>query len=57
MAMSEDVSEEEAYVFLMEELTKPTNLTPPYDPPKFESMISPNALTSFFTPQTLKLID
>jgi hypothetical protein len=29
---------------------------PPYDPPKFEPLISLNALTSCFGPQTLKLI-
>jgi hypothetical protein len=56
MAMSKDVSEEDAYVSPLEELPKPTNLTSPFDPPEVEPMISLNALTGFYVPQTLKLI-
>jgi hypothetical protein len=35
---------------------KPTDITPPSDPPEVEPVISLNSLTSFSSPQTLKLI-
>jgi hypothetical protein len=35
---------------------EPIDITPPSDPPKVEPVISLNALTGFFAPQTLKLI-
>jgi hypothetical protein len=56
MAMSEDVSEEEAIVSPVDEIPPPSNLTPSFDPPEVEPMISLNSLTGFSTPQTLKLI-
>jgi hypothetical protein len=56
MAMTEDVSEEEAVVPPMEELPPPVDLTPPSDPPEVEPVISLNSLTGFSAPQTLKLI-
>jgi hypothetical protein len=56
MAMSEDVSEEEANVSHVPEIPPPKDLPPPYDPLEVEPLISLNALTSFSTPQTLKLI-
>jgi hypothetical protein len=40
----------------MSESPESTNITPPSDPPEVEPVISLNALTSFSTPQTLKLI-
>jgi len=57
MAMFEDISKEEVDVSSMAKLPPLIDLTPPSDPPEVELMISPNALTSFSTPQTLKLID
>jgi hypothetical protein len=39
MAMTEDVSEEEVVVPPMEEIPPLVDLTPPSDPPKFETMI------------------
>jgi hypothetical protein len=35
---------------------KPTDITPPSDPPEVEPVISLNSLTGFSAPQTLKLI-
>jgi len=55
MAISKDVSEEDVEAPLMSVSPEPTE-TPPSDPPEVESIISLNALTSFFAPQTLKLI-
>jgi hypothetical protein len=40
----------------MPELPKSIDITPPTDPPKVEPVISLDSLTSFFSPQTLKLI-
>jgi hypothetical protein len=56
MAISEDVSEEDVEAPLVSESPKPTDITPPSDPPEVEPIISLNALTGFSTPQTLKLI-
>jgi hypothetical protein len=40
----------------VEEIPPPSDLTPPSYPPDVDLVISLNALTSFSTPQTLKLI-
>jgi hypothetical protein len=56
MAISEDVSEEDVETPLVSESSEPIDITPPSDPPKIEPVISLNVLTSFFAPQTLKLI-
>jgi hypothetical protein len=56
MAISEDVSEEDVEAPLVSESPEPTNITPPSDPPEVEPVISLNALTGFFAPQTLKII-
>jgi hypothetical protein len=56
MAISKDVSEEDVEAPLVLVSPKPTNITPPSDPPEVEPVISLNCLTGFFSPQTLKLI-
>jgi hypothetical protein len=56
MAISEDVSEEDVEAPLVSVSLEPTDITLPLDPPEVESVISLNALTGFFAPQTLKLI-
>ena len=56
MAISEEISEEYEETPSMYESPESTNITPPSDPPEVEPVISLNALTSFFAPQTLKLI-
>ena len=56
MAISENISEENVETPLVSESPKITDITPPLDPPKVEPIISLNALTGFFAPQTLKLI-
>jgi hypothetical protein len=56
MAILEDVLEEDVEPPLVSESPKPTNMTPPSDPPKVELVISLNDLTRFSAPQTLKLI-
>ena len=56
MAILEDVSEENVEAPLVSLSLESTNITPPLDPPKVEPVISLNALTDFFSPQTLKLI-
>jgi hypothetical protein len=56
MAISEDNSEEDIETPLVSESPETLDITPPSDPPKIEPVISLNALTSFSTPQTLKLI-
>jgi hypothetical protein len=56
MAISEDISEEDVETPLVSESPETTNITPPSDPPEVEPVISLNALTGFFVPQTLKLI-
>jgi hypothetical protein len=56
MAMYENVSKEEADVSPVVELTPPVDLTPPFDPLEVEQMISLDALTGFYAPQTLNLI-
>jgi hypothetical protein len=56
MAIVEDVSEEDVEAPLVSESPEPTNISRPSDPPEVELVISLNALTGFFAPQTLKLI-
>jgi hypothetical protein len=56
VAISEDISEENVSAPLVSLSPKPTDITPPSDPPEVEPVISLNALTGFSTPQTLKLI-
>jgi hypothetical protein len=56
MSISEDVSEEDVEAPLVSVSPKPTDITPPSNPPKVEPVISPNSLTGFSTPQTLKII-
>jgi hypothetical protein len=61
MAISEDILEEDVETPLVSESPESTDITPPLDPPpppprKIEPVISLNALTRFFAPQTLKLI-
>jgi hypothetical protein len=56
MAMTEDVSEEEAYASHVPKLPPPDDLSPPSDPSTIEPLISLNALIAFSAPQTLKLI-
>jgi hypothetical protein len=57
MAISKEISEEDEETPSMSKSPKSTDITPPSDPPKVEPVISLNALTSFSTPQPLKLID
>jgi hypothetical protein len=56
MAISEDVSEDDIEAPLVVVSPEPIDMTPPSDPPEEEPVISLNALTIFFSPQTLKLI-
>jgi hypothetical protein len=56
MAISEEILEEDEETPSMSESPESTNITPPSDPPEVEPIISLNYLTSFSTPQTLKLI-
>ena len=56
MAISEDVSEEDVEAPLVSVSHEPIDITPPFDPPKVEPVISLNALTGFSSPQTLNLI-
>jgi hypothetical protein len=56
MAISKDISKEDVETPLVSKSLETTDITPPSNPPKVESVISLNALTSFSTPQTLKLI-
>jgi hypothetical protein len=56
MAISEDILEEEVETPLVSESPETSDITPPSDPPKVEPVISLNSLTSFSSPQTLKLI-
>jgi hypothetical protein len=56
MVISEDVLEEDVEAPLVSMSPKPTDITPPSDPPKVELFISLNSLTGFSAPQTLKLI-
>jgi hypothetical protein len=56
MAIFEEISEEDKETPSMSESTESTDISPPSDPPEVEPVISLNALTSFSTPQTLKLI-
>jgi hypothetical protein len=56
MAISEDVSDEDDDVSLVEEIPQEDDPTSSYDPPELEPMISLNALTNFSSPETLNLI-
>jgi hypothetical protein len=56
MAILEDVSEEDVEAPLVSMSPEPTDITPPLDHLDVELVISPNALTGFSAPQTLKLI-
>jgi hypothetical protein len=56
MAISEDFLEEDVEYPLVSMSPKPTNITPPSDPPEVEPIISLNSLTGFSSLQTLKLI-
>jgi hypothetical protein len=56
MAISEDISEEDVETPLVFESPEINDITPPSDPSEVEPVISLNALTSFSSPQTLKLI-
>jgi hypothetical protein len=56
MAISEEISEENEETPSMFESPESIDITPPSDPPEVEPVISLNALTGFFAPQTLKLI-
>jgi hypothetical protein len=56
MAISKDVLEDYVEAPFMAESPKPTDMTPPSDPPKVEPVISLNALTRFSAPQTPKPI-
>jgi hypothetical protein len=56
MAISEDISKEDVETPLVSESHETTDITPPLYPPEVEPVISLNALTGFFAPQTLKLI-
>jgi hypothetical protein len=57
MAISKYISEEDVETPFMSESPKITDITSPSYPPEVEPIISLNVLTSFSTPQTLKLID
>jgi hypothetical protein len=56
MVVIEGLSKEYVVVPPVEELPPPSDLTPPFDPPDVDLVISLNALTSLSAPQTLKLI-
>jgi hypothetical protein len=56
MAISGDILEEDVETPLVSKSPKITNITPPSEPPEVEPIISLNDLTSFSSPQTLKLI-
>jgi hypothetical protein len=56
MAILEDISKHDVEAPLVAVSPKPTDMTPPSDPPEVELVISLNSLTGFSTPQTLKLI-
>jgi hypothetical protein len=57
IAISEEISEEDEETPSVSESPESTDITPPSNPPEVEPLISLNAFTSFFAPQTLKLID
>jgi hypothetical protein len=56
MAISEDISKEDVENPLVSESPEPTDITPPSYSPELEPVISLNPLTSFSSPQTLKII-
>jgi hypothetical protein len=53
---SKDFCDKEVEGFHVVELPEKVDPTPPFDPLEVEPVISLNSLTSFSTPQTLKLI-
>jgi hypothetical protein len=57
MAISRDILEEDVETPLVPESLEITDINPPSDPPKVEPIISLNDITSFSTPETLRLID
>jgi hypothetical protein len=56
MAILEDVSKYDVEAPPMVESPEPTDMIPPSNSPKVESVISMNALTRFYAAQNLKLI-
>jgi hypothetical protein len=56
MAISEDVSEEDVEAHPMDDLPKPSDITPPFNPLEVEPIISLNSLSRLSSPQTLKII-
>jgi hypothetical protein len=56
MAISEDVIDEDVEVSPDAALQPTDDITPPLDPLEVEPLISLHALTSFSSPQTLKLL-
>jgi hypothetical protein len=56
MAISKDVVDKEAKSSPVEDLPPIDDTTPHVNPPEVKPLISLHALTSFSTPQTLKLI-
>jgi hypothetical protein len=56
MSISKEILKEDEENPSMFESLESTDITPPSGPPKVEPVISLNALTGFFAPQTLKLI-
>jgi hypothetical protein len=56
MAISKDIQEDDDDTSPVLESPETYEINPPSDPPEVEPIISLNALTSFSTPQTLKLI-
>ena len=56
MAISEDIQEDDDDTSPVPESPETSEINPPSDPPAEEPIISLNALTIFFAPQTLKLI-
>jgi hypothetical protein len=56
MAILEDVSDEDVELSAKEMLPLAYDLTPLFDPPEVDPLISLHALVGFSTPQTLKLI-
>jgi hypothetical protein len=56
IAISKEISEEDEETPSVSESPESTDITPPSNRPEVEPVISLNALTGFFSPQTLKLI-
>jgi hypothetical protein len=56
MAISEDIQEDDDDTSPVPESPETSEINPPSDPPAEEPIISLNALSGFYAPQTLKLI-